>query len=95
MNYEDYEINLYLLDLADYVEGTTVLKNYIAMLPEKKTKYIEKVVIDICLQTAPMRNYGISKEFLRGYVREILDELVARSSGGVEVIDEGKGDYTL
>lgn len=86
MYYGEDEIQLYLFDTGDYVEKMTVIKNYIAMDDATKARYVEKVVIDICKQTSPKKNYGISKQTLREYVKNVLDILEAEAKGA-EIID--------
>ncbi|MEK4085106.1 hypothetical protein [Psychrobacillus sp. FSL K6-1415] len=76
MYYGEDDVHLYLSDTADYIRKTTVLKNYRAMTEETKLRYVERVVIDICKQTSPRRNYGITKDLLRRYVRDVLGDMV-------------------
>ena len=75
MNYEIEEAQFFLVDVADYIEETTVIKNYVNMPVESKAKYVERVVLTITKQTNPRKNYGITRDVLRAFVVNVLAEM--------------------
>lgn len=70
--YEISEEEFFFLDLAEYIDATTVMKTYLAMEPETKRKYRERLTITACKTCAPKRNWGISMATVREYVGEVL-----------------------
>jgi hypothetical protein len=78
MNYEIGEAQFFLVDVADFIEETTVMKNYVNMPVESKAKYVERVVLTITKQTSPRKNYGITRDVLRSFVVDVLADMEKR-----------------
>lgn len=75
MYYETESAELFLLDVGDYLEETTVMKNYVAMPADKKAKYVERVIITVTKRCSPKSNYGISRDVLRAFIVGVLADM--------------------
>lgn len=67
----------FLAYVIDFVESYTYFDRYKAMDPDKKEKYITKLVLLICFEKSPRLHFDIGMDSLRLMVRDILDKKVA------------------
>jgi len=70
---EHDQIDEFIGFVIAFVEGYTNFKTYENMSEEKRTKYIEKLVLLITFETSPRKNYDISMATVRLWVRDILE----------------------
>lgn len=75
MYYELDDAELFLMDVGEFIESTTVMKNYVNMPAESKAKYVERVVLDVTRRCSPKANYGITRDVLRAFVVDVLAKL--------------------
>lgn len=72
--YEEYnEIDQFIGNVIYFVEHYTNFKTYQKMSPETKQKYINKLTLMIVFEYSPRKNYDISMETLRHWIRSILE----------------------
>ncbi len=73
MNGEDFDpVDSFIGTMVEYINEETNWRNYERMNEEKRAKYVEKLVFYICVNCAPMRNFGISKAEIRDWVQTVL-----------------------
>jgi hypothetical protein len=70
---ENDQIDEFIGFVVAFVEGYTNFKAYESMSEEKRTKFIEKLVLLITFETSPRKNFGISMATIREWVRDILE----------------------
>lgn len=65
-------VDVFIGSMVQYIDEETYWPNYGRMDEEKRAKYAEKLVFHICVIYAPMRNYGITKNEIREWVKTVL-----------------------
>jgi len=75
MYYELDDAELFLMDVGEYLEATTVMKTYVSLSEESRSKYVERVILDVTRRCSPKANYGITRDVLRNFVVDVLARL--------------------
>jgi len=72
--YGDYdEIDQFIGNVIYFVEHYTDFKVYQKMSDESKKKYVNKLTLLIVFEYSPRKNYDISMETIRQWIRNILE----------------------
>jgi hypothetical protein len=72
--YEDYDpLDEFISSIVSFVETYTNFTTYEKMSEETRTKFIEKLTLMIVFETSPRKNYNISMQTIRLWVRDILE----------------------
>lgn len=72
--YEKFNSNdEFLGNMVAFIDACTYWKTYANLSEESQEKYVEKLTLMVCTNFAPRRNYDISKETIRTWVRCILE----------------------
>ena len=65
-------VDVFIGLMVEYIDRETYWPNLRRMDEEKRAKYVEKLVFYICVNCAPKRNFGISKNEIREWVKTVL-----------------------
>lgn len=74
------EIEVFWDEVYELIKARTYITTYMAMPEESRTKYCSKLVIDVCKEFSPRKNYDITMEEIHEFTAAVLSQWEAEQT---------------